>query len=126
MKKYFSEEHHWVEVQGDAATLGLTAYAVQELGDVTFVELPEVESVLAPGDVLCVVESAKAAVEVLSPLSGAVCEVNQRLDDEPALLNAAPESDGWICRLREFDPEELTALMDEEEYEEFLAGPSDQ
>lgn len=125
MKRLYSEEHHWVDVQDGVATLGLTAYAVQEIGDVTFVELPERESVLAPGDVLCVVESAKAAVEVLSPLSGAVCEVNERLDGDPALLNAAPESDGWICRLREVDPGELADLMDEQEYEAFLAGPSD-
>ncbi len=121
MKRY-SEEHLWVESRDGTATVGLTPYAADELGEITFVELPEVGTVFSQGDVLCVVETAKAATELIAPIGGTVLAVNQRLDDEPELLSSAPESAGWICRLTDLDPGEFEALLTEDEYELFLAG----
>jgi len=124
--KLFSEDHLWVEVQNGVATVGLSPYAVDELGEITFVELPEIGSVFSQGDVMSVVESAKAATEVLCPMSGTVVQVNQRLDEEPGLLNTAPESAGWLCRLGELDEGELDSLLTEDEYERFVSGGEDE
>jgi glycine cleavage system H protein len=119
MKRY-SEEHQWVEVRGGKARVGITAYAAEELGDISFVELPDVGLVLAQGEPLCVVESVKAASDVFAPVGGTVSAVNERLEDEPELVSASPEKEGWICELNELDEADLENLMDEIEYEEFL------
>jgi len=119
--KRFSEEHEWVEVKGEVATVGLTAHAASELGDITFIELPTVGAVFAQGDVLCVVESVKAASDVFIPIGGTVVEVNTKLESEPERINDSPEKAGWICRLSEFDEAELESLLSEQEYEQFVA-----
>ena len=124
MQRY-SEEHQWVETDKGVATVGITAYAAEELGDITFVELPEVGIVLTQSEPLCVVESVKAASDVFAPIGGTIAAVNDRLEENPALINASPERDGWICRLKEFDPSEMVEMMTEEEYEAFLAGEDD-
>ncbi len=119
MKK-FTEEHEWVEVNGELATIGITSHAAQELGDMTFVELPDVGTEFAQGDVLSVVESVKAASDVYSPLSGTVRESNSKLEENPEIINASPEEDGWICKLSNFNPDELIPLMTEGEYADFI------
>ena len=123
--KYYSEEHQWVLVDGDTVTVGISAFAAEELGEVNFVELPTPDTEIAAGETLCVVESVKAASDVISPVSGRVVEVNASLAENPGQLNDSPESDGWICRLRQVPAAELAALMNEKRYQLFLHG-SDQ
>jgi len=125
MKKY-SEDHQWVEVKKGVATVGITPYAAEELGEVSFVELPEEGTVVTQGDPLCVVESVKAASDVFAPISGTVAEVNQALDETPAMINDSPERDGWICRLKEIDESELSELMTEAEYEHYVSGTEEE
>ncbi len=119
MRKY-NETHQWVECQDDLATIGITAHAAEELGEVNFVELPVVGTVFMQDDVLCIIESAKAASDILSPISGTVAEVNLNLEKTPDLINASPESEGWICKLTEFDEKELDNLMTDEEYDIYI------
>ncbi len=123
--KRFSEEHEWVQVENGVATVGITAYAAEELGELTFVELPEKGLVLGQGDALCVVESVKAASDVLVPIGGTVSDVNARLEEEPELINESPEAEGWLCRLSEVDEAELDSLMNEQEYEAFTSAEED-
>ena len=119
MKKY-SEEHQWIEVNADGtATVGITKYAADELGEITFIELPTVGTALKAKDQLCVVESVKAASDVFLPASGTITEVNTVLDKDPSALNNDPEGIGWICRLDKADPADMAALMDEAAYAEF-------
>lgn len=119
MKKY-SEEHQWIEVNADGtATVGITKYAADELGEITFIELPTVGTALKAKDQLCVVESVKAASDVFLPASGTITEVNTVLDKDPSALNNDPEGIGWICRLDKADPTDVAALMDEAAYAEF-------
>ena len=119
MKKY-SEEHQWIEVNADGtATVGITKYAADELGEITFIELPTVGTALKAKDQLCVVESVKAASDVFLPASGIITEVNTVLDKDPSALNNDPEGIGWICRLDKADPADVAALMDEAAYAEF-------
>lgn len=120
--KLYSEDHQWIEIIKGVGTIGITAYAVDELGKVTFVDLPAVGATLTQGEPICVVESAKAASDVFAPVSGTVIAVNHNLDEEPELLNAGPETDGWICRINEIDPAEYEVLMNEDEYEQFVSG----
>ena len=119
MKKY-SEEHQWIEVNADGtATVGITKYAADELGEITFIELPTVGTALKAKDQLCVVESVKAASDVFLPASGTITEVNTVLDKDPSALNNDPEGIGWICRLDKAAPADVAALMDEAAYAEF-------
>ena len=122
MPRYFSEEHEWIEVDGDSATIGITDYAQGQLGDIVFVEVPAAGTALAKGKEAAVVESVKAASDVYAPVSGTVTEGNAALEDDPALVNTAPESDGWFFKLTIADMAELDGLMDEAKYEEFVAG----
>jgi glycine cleavage system H protein len=117
----FTKDHEWVEAEGDTARMGVTAYAAEQLGDVVFVELPEVGRQVKSGDAFAVVESVKAASDVYAPVSGEVIEVNTGLPDAPETVNAMPEKDGWFVRLKLADPAELDALMDRQAYETFLA-----
>ncbi|MBT3376217.1 MAG: glycine cleavage system protein GcvH [Lentisphaerae bacterium] len=123
--KRFSEEHEWVELVEGTATVGITAYAASELGDITFIELPETGVVLGQGEVLCVVESVKAASDVFVPIGGTIVEVNGKLEEEPELLNESAENDAWICRLNEVDASEMEGLMTEREYETFTSSDDD-
>jgi glycine cleavage system H protein len=117
----FSKEHEWIRVEGDVATIGITQHAAEQLGDLVFVELPDVGKTVAPGDEAAVVESVKAASEVYAPVSGEVVEVNSVLADEPGKVNEAPQGDGWFLKLKLSNPSELDGLMDEAAYEAFVA-----
>ena len=120
MARYFTEEHEWIEVEGESATVGITDYAQEQLGDIVFVEVPEVGTVLDKGSDAAVVESVKAASDVYAPVSGEVTEANEALADEPALVNGSPEEDGWFFRLTLSDTDELEELMNEAAYKDFV------
>lgn len=122
MSRYYTDEHEWLDVDGDIATVGITDYAQGQLGDIVFVELPAEGAVFEKGDDAAVVESVKAASDVYAPVSGEVVEANSALEDEPALVNSDAEEEGWFFRLRLSDPSELEALMDEAAYNKFLKG----
>ena len=117
----FSKDHEWVEVACDVATIGITAYAAEQLGDVVFVEVPEVGKAVTQGEGLAVVESVKAASDVYAPISGEVIEANPALGDAPETVNAAPEAAGWFAKVKLANPAEVEALMDRDAYEAFLA-----
>ncbi|RAK60090.1 glycine cleavage system protein GcvH [Phenylobacterium hankyongense] len=117
----FTKDHEWVELDGDVATVGITAYAAEQLGDVVFVETPEVGKTVKAGDGFAVVESVKAASDVYAPISGQVVETNGELSGSPDVVNAAPEAAGWFARLKVTNPAEVEALMDRPAYEAFLA-----
>jgi glycine cleavage system H protein len=121
MSRYFTEEHEWVEVDGDVATVGITEFAQSQLGDIVFVEVPDEGRELSKGDDAAVVESVKAASDVYTPASGTVIEGNAALADSPALVNEDPEGDGWFFRLTLSDPSELEELMDADKYAAFVA-----
>ncbi|MCZ6717146.1 MAG: glycine cleavage system protein GcvH [Gammaproteobacteria bacterium] len=117
----YSSDHEWVRVQDDGSVvIGITDHAQGALGDLVFVESPEAGSVFASGDAFGVVESVKAASDVLSPFSGEVLEANSVLDDTPELVNTDPYGDGWLIRMQPSDPTELDGLMDAAAYEQFL------
>ena len=118
--KYFSEDHEWVEIDGDEATIGISEYAVNELGDITYVELPAEDEDLIVGDVLGVVESVKTSADIYSPIAGTVSAVNDALDDDPGLLNESPEEKGWICKIINFESAELDDMMNEAAYAKYL------
>jgi glycine cleavage system H protein len=122
MPRYFSEEHEWIDVDGETATIGITDYAQSQLGDIVFVEVPSAGTQLAKGKEAAVVESVKAASDVFAPVSGTVTEGNAALEDDPALVNTSPESEGWFFKLTIADPNELDGLMDEAKYQDFVAG----
>ena len=122
MPRYFTQDHEWIDVDGDVGTVGITDYAQSQLGDITFVELPAAGSAVAKGDAPCVVDSVKAASDVYAPVGGTVTEANAALGDEPELVNTDPEGGGWLFRLTLSDPGELAALMDKAAYDTFVAG----
>ena len=118
----FSKDHEWLRVAGDTATIGISDYAQEQLGDVVYVELPEIGQKCSAGAQAAVVESVKAASEVYAPASGEVVEVNNALDDNPALVNSDSTGQGWFIKLKLDNPAEPEALMDDNSYQEFLAG----
>jgi glycine cleavage system H protein len=122
MTRFFTKDHEWIEVDGSAATVGITDYAQSQLGDVVFVEVPDAGRQLAQGGEAAVVESVKAASDVYAPVSGTVTEGNAALSDTPDLVNTSPEADGWFFKLTLSNPSELDALMDEGAYKEFVSG----
>ena len=115
----YSKEHEWVRVADGEGTLGITSFAQDQLGDIVYVELPDVGAEVRAGDVLGTVESVKAVSEIYAPVAGQVSAANARLDGEPELLNRDPHGEGWYCRLRLSDPSEVQALMDAAGYDEF-------
>jgi glycine cleavage system H protein len=121
MSRYFTEDHEWVDVDGDIGTVGISEYAQSQLGDIVFVDVPADGKALTKGDEAAVVESVKAASDVYSPVSGTVTEGNPALADTPGLVNEAPESDGWFFKLTLSAPDELNGLMDETAYAAFVA-----
>lgn len=118
----YSKEHEWVRLEGDVATVGISDFAQSQLGDVVFVELPDVGTEVAQNEEAAVVESVKAASEVYAPVSGEVIEVNAALEEEPELVNRAPTGDGWFIKIRVADIAEVEALMDEEAYSKLVEG----
>ena len=120
MPRYFTDEHEWIDVEGDSATVGITDYAQEQLGDIVFVELPDVGTMLDKGGDAAVVESVKAASDVYAPISGEVTEGNSALEDEPALVNSSPEEEGWFFRMTISDKAELEGLMDDKGYKAFV------
>ncbi|MES2159144.1 MAG: glycine cleavage system protein GcvH [Pseudomonadota bacterium] len=122
MSRYFTDEHEWIDVSGDIATVGITDYAQEQLGDIVFVELPAEGTTFDKGDDAAVVESVKAASDVFAPISGEVVEANGALEDEPALVNSDAEEDGWFFKLRIADTSELEGLMTEAAYKKFVAS----
>lgn len=122
MSRYFTEDHEWIDVENQVATVGITDYAQGQLGDIVFVEVPEAGREFAKGDEAAVVESVKAASDVYSPVSGTVTEGNAALGDDPSLVNSDPEGEGWFFKLSLMHPSQLDELMDEAKYQEFVAG----
>lgn len=122
MTRYFTQDHEWIDVVGDSATVGITAYAQEQLGDIVFAEVPSAGAVIKKGGDAAVVESVKAASDVYAPVSGTVIEGNGALDGDPALVNNDPEGEGWFFKLTLSDPSEINALMDEAAYKAFLNG----
>ncbi len=116
----FTKDHEWIELKGAVATVGITAYAAQQLGDVVFVETPEVGKTVKAGDQLAVVESVKAASDIFAPIDGTVLETHAGLSDEPETVNQDPEGRGWFVRLTATNPAQIEALMDRPAYEAFL------
>ncbi len=117
-----SEDHEWVSLDGDTATVGITDYAQNALGDVVFVELPEVGASFSKGDEIAVVESVKAASEIYAPVSGEITEVNGVLEDAPDKINQSPLDDGWLFKIKLGDTGEVNELMDEDAYAAFVAA----
>ena len=117
----YTEEHEWLRVEGDLVVVGITDYAAKQLGDVVFVELPEPETLVAKGDEVCVIESVKAASDILAPLEGEIVEVNDALTDNPALVNEDPTGEAWFFKMKIDDVAVLDAFMDEDEYKDFVA-----
>ena len=122
MSRYYTEDHEWIEVEGEAATVGITDYAQEQLGDIVFVELPERGRRLAKGDEAAVIESVKAASEVYAPASGEVTESNPDLDADPGKVNADATGEGWLYKMKITDAGELDDLMDEDEYKGYVEG----
>lgn len=120
MATHYTKDHEWIRVDGDTATIGITGYAADQLGDVVFVDLPEVGRAVKKGDGTAVVESVKAASDVYSPVSGEVVEQNAALEASPETVNGAPEGDGWFWKLKMADTGELDGLMDEAAYRAYL------
>ena len=117
MSTRYTEDHEWITVDGDIATVGITAYAAEQLGDIVFVELPEAGKSVAKGDEFAVVESVKAASEVYAPVDGEIVESNGDLDAEPAKVNEDAAGAGWFVKIKLSDPSQLEGLMDEAGYQ---------
>ena len=122
MSTYVTEDHEWIKVDGDTGIVGISAYAANALGDVVFVELPDVGTEFDKGDEAAVVESVKAASEVYVPVGGEVTAVNEALEDAPETVNLSPAGDGWFLKIKIADADELSALMDEAKYKEYCDG----
>lgn len=118
----FTDQHEWIRIEGGTATVGITKYAAEQLGDVVYVELPEPGRALRQGGEAAVVESVKAASEVYAPASGQVTEANGAVAEDPARVNADPEGGGWFFKLTLADSGEISKLMTREQYEEFVKG----
>ena len=119
MKRY-TKKHEWVELEGDIALVGISKHAADELGDITFVELPAIGTDVIVGDPVTVVESVKAASDIYAPVSGTVKEVNISLEEDPGTINSSPEEEGWIYKLDNIDISEIDDLMDKAAYDKYL------
>ena len=117
----YTEDHEWLRVDGDLIVVGITEHAATQLGDVVFVELPEVEAMVAQGDEVVVIESVKAASDILAPMDGEIVEVNDKLADKPGLVNEDPLGAAWFFKLKVDDLSVLDDFMDEDEYNDLIA-----
>ena len=118
--KYYTEDHVWVEIRGDEATIGISQYAVDELGDIEYIELPLEDEDIIVGDDIGLLESNKESIRIYAPLSGTITAVNEELESEPTLISDAPEEKGWICKISNIDDSELDDMMNETSYKKFL------
>mgnify|MGYP001254132161 CR=1 FL=1 len=118
----YTQEHEWVQVEGDVGTVGITDHATAELGDIVYVELPETGSEFSAGDSVGTIESVKAVADLFLPVSGEIIEVNEAVTDSPELLGSSPMDDGWLLKVRLAEPSELERLLDAAGYEELLGG----
>jgi len=118
--KHYSKEHEWVEIDEGTATMGITTFAAEELGDVTYVELPQVGDEFEQGEAMCVIESVKAASDIYAPLSGRVTAVNEELAENPEIINESPEEEGWSCKLEDVDERETENLLSFGDYNEYI------
>ena len=118
--KKFTKEHEWIEINDNIATIGITNHAQESLGDIVFIELPEIGKIVISGNEVSVIESVKAASDIYSPLEGEIIEINEKLIEDASLINKEAESDGWIFKLKIKDLTEVNNLMTLAEYEEFL------
>jgi glycine cleavage system H protein len=119
---FYTKSHEWVRFDADAAVVGITDYAQEQLGDIVYVEPIEIGATFAKGDQCCVVESVKAASEVYAPIGGEVVAINETLEDDPAKVNADPLGDGWFFKMKPSDAEPASDLMDKKAYEKHIAG----
>jgi glycine cleavage system H protein len=120
--RYFTEEHEWIDVEGNSATVGITDYAQSQLGDIVFADVPAIGAKITKGGDAAVVESVKAASDVYAPVTGTVTEGNAALADDPALVNSDPEGAGWFFKLTLDDPSQIDGLMDAAAYQAFVDG----
>ena len=118
----YSKEHEWVRIEGDTGVIGISDYAQGELGDVVYVELPEIGKELKSGDPFGTIEAVKAVSELFCPVSGEVIEVNGKLEGDPALINQTPYGDGWMIKLKLANPDELSVLMDAAGYKDMIGA----
>ena len=118
--KLYTKDHEWVKISGKIATVGISKHAADELGDITFVELPDCDDEVTKGESFAVIESVKAASEIYAPVSGMVVEVNEELEDVPETVNESPEEDGWVCKIKLNEEAELEKLMDFDAYNNFI------
>jgi len=116
----YSKDHEWVRVDGDVATVGISEHAQEQLGDVVFVELPDLGQRLERKDAMAVIESVKAASDVYAPVSGEVVEVNEAVGNDPAMVNSGAEAEGWLCKIKLSNPAEVEEMMDGNAYQIFL------
>ena len=122
MSTKYTDDHEWVTLEGETVTVGITDYAQKALGDIVFVETPDVGDTVSAGDEAGVVESVKAASEIYAPVSGEVVAINEDLEDEPSKVNTDPTTDGWMFKVKLSDPSELDAMMDIEAYKAYVEG----
>lgn len=120
-KIYYTEDHEWISVEGETATIGITNHAQEQLGDLVFIELPEIGKGVSKGDNAVVVESVKAASDVYAPVSGEITEVNEALTGDPSMVNSAAESDGWLFKMTLNNPGELESLLDKAGYDALIS-----
>ena len=116
----YTEDHEWIKLDSDIATIGISTHAAGQLGDVVYVELPDVDAEFDKGDDAAVVESVKAASEIYAPLSGTITAINEALEDAPETVNAAPETDGWFFKMKISDASEMDDMMDADAYKKFI------
>ena len=121
-KMNYTKEHEWVKIDGNIATVGISDYAAHQLGDITFVELPAVGKAVKQFEVLCAIESVKAASDIYAPVSGTVVSVNEALNTRPEIVNESPEEAAWMATMKMTDPSEAAKLMSREQYEEYRKG----
>jgi glycine cleavage system H protein len=118
----FHSEHAWILVNGHHGTIGISEYAQQQLGEIIYVDLPDIETEIKPGEPLCALESSKVATDVIAPVSGKVIEINESLDEEPQKINSSPYDEGWLIKVILKKPGELDDLMDKAAYEEYIGS----
>ena len=121
-KVYYTKEHEWVKIDGSVATVGISDYAAHQLGDITFVELPKLGKTVKQFEVLCAIESVKAASDIYAPVSGTVVSVNEELNTRPEIVNESPEEAAWMATMKMTDPSEVAKLMSREQYDEYRKG----